>query len=256
MSEFDWRSPEPYAIMQDAEAADFAWEFVRRNPDYRQDHRKLQSDGSRVGANRKFRHRWGFLFAADPHRNFKMSLFWSPEVLPSVLRAAGCIADDVFPSLSSRLKQAVQRQYSGGPDGWHAVLRLGGVTHRLWLQELPPTGSPIVLELLLDANFDLQSHAAHRLWLALEKAAVRASDPALPLQRRRRFILAMRALDGRIEGNSYRAIAENLFGKASIPQLGWKTHDLRNRTIRLVQTGMSLMRRDYLALLGRKRTRH
>jgi hypothetical protein len=66
----------------------------------------------------------------------------------------------------------------------------------------------------------------------------------------------MRALDGRIEGNSYRAIAENLFGRARIPQLGWKTHDLRNRTIRLVQTGVSLMRGDYLALLRRKRTRH
>ena len=257
MSESEWRSPEPYAIMQDAEAADFAWEFVRRNPDYRQDHRKLQSDGSLFRVSRKFRRRWGFLFAADPHRNFKMqTIFWSPEVLPTVLRAAAASRTTFSRPCHldlSKLSSADVRQAS---DGWHAVLRLGGVTHRLWLQELPPTGAPIVLELLLDANFDLQSYAAHRLWLALEKAALRAPDPALPKQRRQRFILAMRALDGRIEGNSYRAIAENLFGKARIPQLGWKTHDLRNRTIRLVQTGVSLMRGDYLALLRRKRTRH
>jgi hypothetical protein len=255
MSESDWRSPEPYAIMQDAEAADFAWEFVRRNPDYRRDHRKLQRNGSRLGVNRTFRHRWGFLFAADPHRNFKMqTIFWSPEVLPTVLRAAAVSWATLSRPCHLDLSQLSSADIRQAYDGWHAVLRLGGVTHRLWLQELPPTGAPIVLELLLDADFGLQSHAAHRLWLALEKAARRAPDPALPKQRRQRFILAMRALDGRIEGNSYRAIAENLFGKVRIPQLGWKAHDLRSRTIRLVQTGVSLMRGDYLGLLRRKRT--
>ena len=63
----------------------------------------------------------------------------------------------------------------------------------------------------------------------------------------------MRALDGRIEGNSYRVIAESLFGATRMPERGWKTHDLRNRTIRLVQTGTLLMRGGYLALLRRKR---
>lgn len=138
-------------------------------------------------------------------------------------------------------------------DGWHAVLRLGGVTHRLWLQELPANGAPIVLELLLNADFDLQSDAAHRLWSALEKPTLAASHPAVPSQRHQRFVLAMRALDGRIEGYSYRAIAENLFGRTRIPERGWKSHDLRSQTIRLVQAGMSLMRGDYLALLRRKR---
>jgi Family of unknown function (DUF6499) len=35
MFEFDWRSPETYAKLQTAEAADFAWEYLRRNSDYR-----------------------------------------------------------------------------------------------------------------------------------------------------------------------------------------------------------------------------
>jgi hypothetical protein len=37
MFEFDWRSPETYAKLQTAEAADFAWECLRRNGDYRED---------------------------------------------------------------------------------------------------------------------------------------------------------------------------------------------------------------------------
>jgi hypothetical protein len=62
MSESDWRSPQSYTIMQDAEATDFAWEFLRRNADYREDHRKLQSGGSLFTVNPKFRQRWGLSF--------------------------------------------------------------------------------------------------------------------------------------------------------------------------------------------------
>jgi len=68
-------------------------------------------------------------------------------------------------------------------------------------------------------------------------------------QRRRRLALALRALDARMEGGTYREIAEVLFGAKHIPERAWKTHDLRNRTIRLVQTGFALMRGGYRALL-------
>ena len=126
---------------------------------------------------------------------------------------------------------------------------LGGATHRLWLQELPPSGSGLAVELPIDADFDIRSQAARRFWSALEERPL--GPPLLPLcfQRRQRFILAMRALDGWLEGNSYRAIAEGLFGKHRIPDRAWKTHDLRGRIIRLVQTGLALMRGGYRALL-------
>lgn len=63
----------------------------------------------------------------------------------------------------------------------------------------------------------------------------------------------MRALDGWTEGNTYRAIAEGLFGKDGVPDRAWKTHDLRNRTIRLVQSGFALMRGGYRNLLRQSR---
>jgi hypothetical protein len=132
------------------------------------------------------------------------------------------------------------------------VVRLGGETHRLWLQELPAKGAPIVLELALDADFHLKSDAANRFWSALEQPAFRPPS-AMTVQRRRRLVHALRALDGRLEGNSYRAIAEILFGRTHIPERGWKTHEMRNRTIRLVQAGTLLMRGDYFALLRRRR---
>jgi len=65
--------------------------------------------------------------------------------------------------------------------------------------------------------------------------------------------LVLRALDGRNEGQSYRAIAEGIFGKKQIPERAWKTHDLRNRTIRLVKRGLALMRGGYRELLRSRR---
>jgi hypothetical protein len=181
------------------------------------------------------------------------TIFWSPEVLPTVLRAAAATWTTFSRPCRLDLGKLSGADLRQASDGWHAVVRLRGEAHRLWLQELPAKGTPIVLELLLDADFDLQSDAAHRLWSALERPALRVPHSEVTLQRRHRLILAMRALDGRIEGNSYRTIAENLFGTTRMPERGWKTHDLRNRTIRLVQTGTVLMRGGYLALLRRKR---
>lgn len=56
-----------------------------------------------------------------------------------------------------------------------------------------------------------------------------------------------------MDGASYRAIAELLFGADCIPERAWKTNDLRSRTIRLVQSGLALMRGGYRELLRHKK---
>lgn len=135
------------------------------------------------------------------------------------------------------------------PDGWHAIVPLGGANHRLWLKELPANGSPLAVELPLDFNFEIRAQAAYRFRRALEDGPL--GPPVLPLtvQRRQRLTLSMRALDGWLEGNTYREIAAALFGATRISERDWRTHDLRNRTIRLVRSGFALMRGGYRALL-------
>jgi hypothetical protein len=41
MSAVDWRSEEDYANFEKAEAADIAWEWLRRDGDYHKDYRAL-----------------------------------------------------------------------------------------------------------------------------------------------------------------------------------------------------------------------
>jgi len=67
------------------------------------------------------------------------------------------------------------------PDGWHALLRMRGVEHRLWLKEPPLTTSTYVAELPLDDDFEMRAHAARRLWRALNgKPPVRHSTLCRP----------------------------------------------------------------------------
>jgi len=72
---------------------------------------------------------------------------------------------------------------------------------------------------------------------------------ALSAYRRRRLALALRALDARMDGATYREIAEVLLPSQRIPERDWGTHDVRNRIIRLVKTGFALVQGGYRALL-------
>jgi hypothetical protein len=102
----------------------------------------------------------------------------------------------------------------------------------------------------LDADFDTRADAALRLWrIATGRPHGRPPD-RLTRHRRHRLALTLRALDARLADQSYRVIAECLFGRARIPAgPGWKTHELRDRTIRLARAGMELMQGGYLDLL-------
>ncbi|UPK28078.1 DUF6499 domain-containing protein [Bradyrhizobium sp. 195] len=61
MSEFDWRSPEAYRhAIKSAEMPDFAWESLRRSPNYRASFREARSKGGQ--ATSEFRRRWGVCF--------------------------------------------------------------------------------------------------------------------------------------------------------------------------------------------------
>jgi Uncharacterized conserved protein (DUF2285) len=140
-------------------------------------------------------------------------------------------------------------EFRHGPDGWHAIVPMAGATHRLYLPEIPATGSLVHADLPFDASFDIRLLAASRFWSAMNGHRLGRSPLALPYHRRRRFIMRMRALDAWLAGNSYREIAEGLFGKERVLGRSWKDNDLRSLIIRLVQSAIALMRGGYRALL-------
>jgi hypothetical protein len=171
-------------------------------------------------------------------------VLWTAQVLPSVVALARLPADLTDPRL--RIAPPLERVLA--EDGAARLIELQGSLHRLHLVEDPGKEMPCVL-LPLDRLFDIRAAAALRLWRTL-RGRTPGPDPArLPAPRRDRLVLALRALDARLDQASYREIAAALFGAARMPKSGWKTHDLRDRTVRLTRLGFAMMQGAYRRLL-------
>jgi hypothetical protein len=110
-------------------------------------------------------------------------------------------------------------------------------------------GNTVCAVLPIDALFDVRLKSARRLWLATDGRNAGPDPAALSKTQRDRLSKGLRALDGRLEGASYREIAAVLFGTHRLPERSWKTHDLRDRTIRLCKLAVDLMQGDYRQLL-------
>lgn len=116
--------------------------------------------------------------------------------------------------------------------------------------ELLGDGASDAAVLPLDPLFPVRVAAALRVWRALSGGSPGTDPQALPAPRRTRLVLALRALDGRLDDASYRQIAEGLFGPLPLrSDADWNSHDQRDRTIRLVRLGRELMRGGYRRLL-------
>ena len=63
MSKEDWRSPAAYESAKRLESAGLAWEFLRRNPEYRADYRAAAEDDDGADARAAV---WGLRFPGGP----------------------------------------------------------------------------------------------------------------------------------------------------------------------------------------------
>lgn len=135
------------------------------------------------------------------------------------------------------------------------------MAHRLWWpeHELPAIGTRLGFACDLDRYADARAVAALRFWRAVTSAGHARAPPRrlerLPEPRLVRRVAVLRALDGRLAGASYRAVADVLLGSGALTPTAWKTGSLRGRAIRLVIAGRRLMDGGYRDLLKPPRRR-
>ena len=132
-------------------------------------------------------------------------------------------------------------------EGADQLVECGGAVLRVHVDEAG--AEPPAVLLPLDQFFEIRATAAIRLWRGLTGRKPGPNPAALSKARRDRLVLGLRALDGRLEDASYREIAGALFGVGDVSKHGWKSHDLRARTIRLVRFGFDMMQGGYRFLL-------
>jgi len=169
---------------------------------------------------------------------------WTAEALPSVVALSGLPPGLVSPEQKPRPLALDSILAAEGDD--YVIERLGATLRvHLVCGETQPTA----VLLPLDRLFEVRVAAALRLWRAVNGQRPGRNPATLSEARRKRLILALRALDGCLDGATHRQIAAALFGANAIPERGWISHDLRDRTARLVRLGVALMNGGYRRLL-------
>jgi hypothetical protein len=168
-----------------------------------------------------------------------------PTIVP--IRPASIVGSHTHVTID--LDELNESQVRQGPDGWHAVLHLRGVEHRIWLKEAPIVAAAYTVELPLDRDFEFRAGAGMRLWRGLNGRPQGAPPHAISAHRRRRIALALRASDAQTDGATYYEIAEVMLPAQRISKRDWGTHEVRDQIKRLVKTGLALVQGGYRALL-------
>jgi len=169
---------------------------------------------------------------------------WTVEALPSVIALTRLPPGLAHPKFKSRPPSLDPILAAEGDD--YVIERLG-VEMRVHLDS--GGVDPTAVLLPFDGLFEVRVAAALRLWRALNGRRPGPSPAALSEVRRNRLILALRALDGRLDGATHREIAAALFGANAVPKRDWISHELRDRTARLVRLGVAMMNGGYRRLL-------
>jgi hypothetical protein len=187
----------------------------------------------------------GYDFGGAAGTDDASAIHWASCALPTVVALTGLPADLANPQFG--LPANALRPLTGVGHSDCTIIAHGGATLRVHVDAA--SGEPAAVVLPFDKLFDIRAAAALQLWRHVSGRALGPDPAALSPARRDRLILGLRALDGRQQQASYRAIADVLFDAGSIPSHVWKTHDLRDRTIRLVRFATGLMQGGYRRLL-------
>lgn len=182
----------------------------------------------------------GYDFARDK----SAAALWTPQALPTVVTLTRLPDElrDPRLTLDDRNLRSVL-----GADQTDSILELMGA--RLRVHKHGSLSEQFGVLLPLDQLFDVRASAALRLWRSLAGRRPGPDPSMLTPERRNRLILALRALDGRLERATYPQIAAAIFNTAPISKRDWISHELRDQTGRLVRLGFKMMRGGYRQLL-------
>ena len=240
-----WHAMAAYLYVLQLDGPSLAWEYLRRNPDYRRDWQERRHDAARA---------WGLRLLEDPARDAREAVpVWCPDP-DAVLQLR---ADD------DPLHQSVVFEFWRIPgrkelvhDGHRLLLavRAAGCCLRLALSAGLDDGMAYVHAIPAGPSTWTRHRAVADALEGMASAVARdAATQARPSSTALLEQRTLQALDATLAGASLRDVAEGLFG-ADLASGGWHTDGgLRSRVRRLVRRGRALMRGGYRhAYLGHR----
>lgn len=242
-----WHPSAAYLYVLHLDGPALAWEYLRRNPEYRrvwQRHRRRPQHEA---------HRWGLRLLEDPTRDARDAHpDWFPD--PSSVVQVYPDADPTTDALLFQLWRIPGRKHLTH-DGKRLVLTTQLVDRMLRMTISPALEDGMAYAYAVRAGCQLRE-----CWRAIE-VELAALDPATATVERtalatgrpgRTSILHMRtlqALDGTLAGASQRGVAEVLYGITAVAERWYEDGDLRAQVRRLIRRGQTLMDGGYQRLL-------
>jgi len=223
----------------------WAWEFLRRNPEYRRQYTQ-QADATCL-------ERWGLRYFEDPLLDSrKANVFWRSESCSAVLPVTATpLAADAKPFDIGRLQCSICIVTPNQGEVADVLFRKDGR-----ILQLAASGSRTLEGVALSASVvPMPSHSAGRV-LALRRFVSLVKSSALlpnlypPERRAARLTRVLCALDFWREKRSYRDIGVHLFSEARVDREWNDPGDhLRDQVRRAVYYGRTLMTGGYRQFL-------
>lgn len=236
----DWRDSSAYEWLREADPMFFAWEWLRRDPEYRKEalarHSQATGKQSPLILEQPEAAKWGLHAFEDPRRSSAARPLWLASHDRSVLRSSAVKACDELDSFSLEKIQAVATVGLAGQEcrlllceGAHAV-RIDVDGHQILT-------SPVHLQFRI-CGFEMARQSV-RTWERLKQLMRRESLPPLlwrGFQARQRQLLLLRTFDALEAGATQRQIAAELIRtEAAIARWRAINPSLRSQAQRMVK---------------------
>lgn len=270
-------------MQQVTEWADFrwpnaiwAWEFLRRNPNYKQDFerylgkgpvQKRLPSGSRllIGDDRyEAAREWGLLYFADPNLTaYEAGVFWKPSTLAATIpvslrdpmrekdreRYGSSKADDMV--ILSKLS-CERLLFESINNSRHVLL----APRRLWIQLYCDSAHPLGDTALVNFRIEGARRVNERITslqhlIQLHRSAGRKLSTIGHRRNTDRLAQALIALDVKAAGGSYKDIGQEIFPKL-FTQSNYQKHKsaLKQKAVRAYDRGRIYRDGKYLELLS------
>ncbi len=253
-----WPSDAPYRYLDGASPAEIAWEWLRRDPDYRSLTPAFidQMDGDlriALAASAAVRERWGCLNAPSPGATWaERPVLWSSSIDPAVLAVMAVPGNDGHESAFDLQRWRAMATLVMSPHAEHLLLRDAGSSVRLDVISGTLRNGPVMLFLDL-ARFGLMEPrmAALRRFQYLCRTGQFPPVNGPPTQQSRRIILALRAHDAIMQGASIRDIGIMVHGDERV-RVEWPGSGdaLKSQARRLIGLAREMAAGGYRRLLG------
>ena len=251
----DWRDARAYEFLFHAERPLFAWEWLRRQPDYRAAalSRGVRQPQPPLGTlpEQAQAGRWGLHVFEDPTLSaHRARPIWCADRHPFVLRASAEPSDepdDAF--VLDKLRQFAA--LAGSPDVERLLLSDGCRSIRIDVRGASLLSGPVRLKYELEGVVSAKAPLlVLQRFLALASKGTFSRSLHMPDPRARRQVLLLRTYDALQDGADQRTIAAGLIsGRAVEKRWRVRSPSLRSQIQRLVQGARSMADGSFWGLL-------